>query len=303
MESEHRIRATDDVPLDARLFEPDGPQRIKAAIMLNSGAAIPKAFYTRFAQYLSTLGYAVVTYDYRGVGGSRPASLRGFSASLLDWGQNDMTSVMDWLTQRYPDQPRFIFAHSLGGQLIGLMRNADLASGIFMVATSVGYWRWMSGYFRFYCFLMWFVYIPLTARLVGYVPLKIIKSGEDLPAGVGREWASWCRRREYLAGAPGFAGALADYARVRAPIHALGFSDDRIANVRTVAAMMHYYSNTRVKVEFIRPAEIDRKRIGHFGFFLSRNRVPLWHRVADWLDRRIDELHGEPLSSATESMP
>ena len=37
----------------------------------------------------------VVTYDYRGIGGSAPSRLRGFEARMRDWAFLDMTAVVD----------------------------------------------------------------------------------------------------------------------------------------------------------------------------------------------------------------
>ena len=43
-----------------------------------------------FAAYLHAAGCEVLTYDYRGIGGSRPARLlRGFRAGWIEWGSLD----------------------------------------------------------------------------------------------------------------------------------------------------------------------------------------------------------------------
>lgn len=293
MQTAFKIAAADAMPLDAILFTPDdGP--LKAAVMFNAGTAIPKEFYQRFVQHLAEHGYAVVLYDYRGVGGSRPASLRGFEAYLRDWGELDMVGMLEWLDKRYPVLPKFIVAHSMGGQLVGLMRNHELASGIFMVASSIGYWRWMSGLlFQYFCAAIWFVYVPLASRLFGYVPIKVIRQGEDLPTGIAREWAAWCRRKNYLADFFGVTIKHPRYQDVRVPIRVIGLSDDNIANSRTVPAMMAYYKNASIDISYIAPAELKRKRIGHFGFFSVLHKDTLWQYALDWLDQRVRAVHDE----------
>jgi predicted alpha/beta hydrolase len=35
---------------------------------------------------LTECGYFTLTYDYRGIGNSKPESLKGFQANLEDWG-------------------------------------------------------------------------------------------------------------------------------------------------------------------------------------------------------------------------
>jgi predicted alpha/beta hydrolase len=38
-----------------------------------------------------------VTFDYYGIGGSRPRSLRSLDAGMADWGALDLAGVVDWL--------------------------------------------------------------------------------------------------------------------------------------------------------------------------------------------------------------
>jgi predicted alpha/beta hydrolase len=63
---------TDDRQLlSATLFVPR--ERARAgAVVINSATATPQAYYYRYAQYLARAGIPVLTYDYRGVGRSRP---------------------------------------------------------------------------------------------------------------------------------------------------------------------------------------------------------------------------------------
>ena len=38
----------------------------------------------------------VLTYDYRGMGESRPRPLRELSVSMSEWGTKDLAGVVDW---------------------------------------------------------------------------------------------------------------------------------------------------------------------------------------------------------------
>jgi predicted alpha/beta hydrolase len=66
------LSARDGVRLAATLFEPQTPNG--AAILVNSGTGIPRQFYGAFANHLALRGFAVLTYDYRAVGGSEAPS-------------------------------------------------------------------------------------------------------------------------------------------------------------------------------------------------------------------------------------
>jgi predicted alpha/beta hydrolase len=95
------IPATDGYTLAATLFLPPGPKR--NAAIISSATATPRRIYRGFASYLAHRGFAVLTYDYRGIGGSRrlaveglnrPKSLVGFNASMADWAALDTTAMV-----------------------------------------------------------------------------------------------------------------------------------------------------------------------------------------------------------------
>lgn len=68
---------------------------------------------------MQELGFSVLAIDYRGFGKSSP----GLPSE--DTAYEDARAAWDWLAQRYPKRPRFIFGHSLGGAIA-----IDLASRV-----------------------------------------------------------------------------------------------------------------------------------------------------------------------------
>ena len=81
--------------LAASVFERPGSD---TAVLVNAATGVPRQFYKYFAAYLRDHGWTTVTYDYRGIGGSTPANLRGFDARMRDWALIDMPAVIDWLS-------------------------------------------------------------------------------------------------------------------------------------------------------------------------------------------------------------
>jgi alpha-beta hydrolase superfamily lysophospholipase len=65
------------------------------------------------------LGFSVLAIDYRGFGKSSP----GLPSE--DMAYEDARAAWDWLASKYPDRPRYIFGHSLGGAVA-----IDLASKV-----------------------------------------------------------------------------------------------------------------------------------------------------------------------------
>ncbi|CAM3221072.1 hypothetical protein EMST110833_02030 [Empedobacter stercoris] len=52
--------------------------------MISSAIGVKQSFYTKFAIYLANKGYLVFTYDYRGIGDSKPNNLKNFKANFID---------------------------------------------------------------------------------------------------------------------------------------------------------------------------------------------------------------------------
>ena len=68
---------------------------------------------------MRSLGFSVLAIDYRGFGKSTP----GLPSEEMAY--EDARAAWDWLARKYPDRPRFIFGHSLGGAVA-----IDLASQV-----------------------------------------------------------------------------------------------------------------------------------------------------------------------------
>ena len=71
------VPAADGYKLGATLFLPRGTRR--RAALISSATAVPRKIYRGFAGYLARRGFAVLTYDYRGIGGSRGVALEGYN--------------------------------------------------------------------------------------------------------------------------------------------------------------------------------------------------------------------------------
>ena len=100
------LDSNDGAALAARLYPCGGA--IKGAVLIGGAVGVRQDYYAPFAQWLATQGFAVMSFDYRGMGDSRaPAhakSLRGFEADLFRWAR-DYASAIDALRQRVPGGP------------------------------------------------------------------------------------------------------------------------------------------------------------------------------------------------------
>ncbi len=279
------IPALDGYPLAALVLEPPAA---RWALQLQGGTGIPKELYLKFARHAATRGAAVVLYDYRGVGGSRPASLRGFDARMRWWGERDMPGVLEWIKARYPGLPRAVLGHSAGAQLLGLMPNHADLSAMAAVAAGSGHWRELQAPYRYFSLFIWYAVHPLLTPTLGYFPGRRLRLGEDLPAGVIAEWRDWCLNPPYIGARLGDTMRDHHYDAVTMPIRAWAFSDDPIAHEASTRTLFRLYRRAPVTVVPVTPWGAGLEAIGHVGFFRSSSRESLWDQPLDWLEETLD---------------
>lgn len=278
MSEDVQIAARDGYRLAGTLFRPSRSNG--CAVLINSAAGVKRGFYAKFAVYLTSHGFAALAYDYRGIGGSRPQSLRGFTATMLDWIGPDSLGALDALDRACPGARRFAIGHSIGGHAIGFGLSGSNLDGAITVGSQNAYWKHWSGARRAGVWFMVHAGLPVLARAWGYFPARLLRQGEDLPMQATVQWARWCRHPQYI---PGALGAAGNYARLRAPLRAYAIEDDGFAPPGSVEAYGRFFPNAKVEVKRVPPLAAGAARIGHFGFFREQFRDTLWRDAADWL--------------------
>jgi predicted alpha/beta hydrolase len=282
------IPAADGYLLGASLFLPRGAKR--HAVLINSATAVPRKLYRGFAGYLARRGCAVLTYDYRGTGGSRqkalvgynqPKSLVGFKATMSDWAALDVTAAVAWMRERYKAMPLNYVGHSFGGQALGLLSNNTEVSRALLIAAQAGYWKLMASPERYRVYvLLNYVGTPLT-RILGYTP-GWSGLGEDLPKGVFEQWVRWVMSERYLFTDPNLKG-LSNFEKYRGALRALCMSDDSWATRPAVELLCSGFTSARPEILTVTPADAGATKIGHLGFFRPEHRDTLWRGAAEWI--------------------
>ncbi|WP_224248348.1 alpha/beta hydrolase family protein [Hyalangium gracile] len=281
------IPATDGFRLAATLYSPDG-EAARPVVLINPATGVKRTLYEKFARFLAGRGMHVLTYDYRGIGGSRTEPLRSLDATMVDWGARDLAGAVDWLVEQFPDCPLLAVGHSSGGQLLGMTDRIQHVSALLAVGAQSGYWRHWEGPRRYQLALLWYAAMPAATRLLGYFPAKRLGMGEDLPGGVAREWARWCRNPNYISDERG--GPLRPYFHdFTGPLRAYSFSDDRFAPRAAVEALLGFYTRARKEHLHLAPADLDVDAIDHFRWLKESFRASLWEDMASWLEQQATE--------------
>jgi predicted alpha/beta hydrolase len=271
--------ARDGFSLAATVFSPPEP---RAIVLVSSATAVPRKIYRGFASFLAEQGFAALTYDYRGTGESRPASLKGFSARMRDWAAQDVAGAIDHARRMWPDLKLNYVGHSFGGQAVGLIPNSTEISRALLVASQSGYWRYYVGFEKYRVWTMFRTLMPLLAHIAGYVPGSKIGLGEDLPNGVFFEWRDWCMSPNFFFDDATLT-ATANYPKYTSPMRAIGLNDDPWATAPAIDALVKHFTGTKVERIQIAPRDIGAAKIGHFGFFRPEHRDTLWRDAAEWL--------------------
>ena len=273
--------ARDGYRLAGTLYRPAVPNR--RAVLFQSATGVRQEFYGKLAAYLATRGFTALTFDYRGIGRSRPKSLRGFDARMRDWAVLDIPGALDYLARATHGARIIGLGHSFGGQVFGLVPGNERYVAAMTVGAQSGYWKHWDGVGKVGMWAVTHVVLPAVSRLVGYYPARRLGQGEDLPAGVATEWARWCRNPDYVVGA---LGAQDAYARFAAPMRIYAVSDDGYAPPRAVEGLLSLYPNAQRKIERVESTRLDAGKIGHFGFFRERFKDSLWTDATRWLESR-----------------
>jgi len=281
-ENHTEFAAADGYRLAATVFEPTPPHR--GAVLIASATAVPRGYYTKFARFLAEQGFKAITFDYRGIGGSKPkGGLRGFPAKMRDWASLDLVAAVDYAESLAGGKPLVYVGHSFGGQALGQLPNNHKVSRALFAASQIGYWKLFPAPEKYRVWLSLRVLGPLAYTIFGYVPGKM-GMGEDLPKGVFREWAGWCMKPRYLYDDKTLE-ARKYFPNYKGALRAVGMSDDDWAPPVAVAGLLAGYTGTKPEHITVTPEAAGVKKIGHFGYFREQSREPLWREAAEWLGR------------------
>jgi len=251
-------------------------------VIISSAVGTDRGYYSRFSNYLVENNFQVVTFDYRGTGKSKTPKM-STSTCLSNWGEQDLTAVIDWASMQAAKNNIVLVGHSIAGQIFPLAKNKGLVSAAYFVASQTASSRYWSGTHKLFIELFWNLMLPATTTLTGSLPAWTYGGKQSLPKYVAKEWAQWGRHKN---------GVLQDcqvrekfFGEIQIPLRFISFADDRfLAPKAAVERLIEQYGSSQKEHYHWYPDEFGKKSIGHFGFFRSSN-SDLWEDVTLWLKR------------------
>lgn len=252
-------------------------------VIVNPATGVLARYYHRYARFLAGHGFDVLTYDYRGIGLSRPKRLRGCGYRWRDWGERDFEAAIRFIEQHGRSDRLFVVGHSIGGFLPGLAKSAGRIARMLTVGAQYAWWGDYTAHRRFSLFLKWHMAMPALTYAFGYFPGRRLGWLEDLPAGVAHEWSFRGSRFERSHPRTERRRVLELIANVSAPIMAVGICDDELGTPAAIRRTLGYFTGVKRTAVLLRPSDYSRDTIGHFGLFHDSHAAGFWLDTLVWL--------------------
>lgn len=273
------VKASDGWPLAATVYRGADP---KVAVLISAGTGFPRRFYRHVAQHLAARGAVVLTYDFRGIGGSVVGELNGSAIDYPDWGQLDMPAAMDHLAALAPGLPLTTLGHSIGGQFVGFMPDQSRIARHAFVSVGSGYWGVHHRSRIPLELFFWWGFGAAHLLRHGFIKGGGLWPGESLPPQVFKTWRRWSQRRGYLQPDLQSGRYSHSFDQVQAPIRAWVFPDDGIATPKACADTLSHYPNAPSQIHIRSAKDLGVRRIGHEGAF-RKGQIALWDELFAWL--------------------
>jgi predicted alpha/beta hydrolase len=262
-------------------FEPTTP--IKGVVLIAPAMSVRQDYYAAYAEFLADAGFIVATFDYRLSGFNAPASLRGIDITFDDWAEDLDEMIVACKAHALKNRvPLAVSGHSLGGQLMGFAKHNHEVDALFTVGSGTGYWR-HNHHQPLRLFYLWFIAMPLAARVFGYFPGRKLKKVGDLSRTMALTWARWCRHPDYYVDEHG-AKLSTHFGAFQSPIESWSFTDDDYIPKPACDQLHLLYENASLKRQHFAPNELGEKRIGHFGFFKLGAHSAAWQRARQTIE-------------------
>ncbi|HBN9494425.1 alpha/beta fold hydrolase [Pseudomonas aeruginosa] len=272
----------DGVPLGGHLWRASHDNPI-GTVIVNPATGVLARYYHRYARFLAGHGFDVLTYDYRGIGLSRPKRLRGCGYRWRDWGEQDFEGAIRFVGQHGRTDRLLVVGHSVGGFLPGLAESAGRIARMLTVGAQYAWWGDYAAHRRLPLFLKWHVAMPLLTWSFGYFPGRRMGWLEDLPAGVAQEWSFRGSRFERSHPRADRRKVLERMGSVSAPVLAIGVCDDELGTPAAIHRTLDYYTGAERTAVLLRPSDYGREEIGHFGLFHDSHAAGFWLDTLMWL--------------------
>lgn len=269
------IETLDFTKLTIHIFEPQINK--KKLLLINSATGVKQQVYFSFAQFFADQGYTVITYDYRGIGLSKPVVMKGYKASMRIWGNQDFKTLTDFMVTNYSGYRKYCLGHSVGALILGMNPDAKIFDQFIFVGTQNSYVGNLKFKTKLEAYLGFGIAQPLTTQLLGYFPANWFGLGESLPAGCAFDWRTLILNKKST---DKLLEKTENYTQqLHQNVLVLWAEDDVWLTDKGVTSLLtDTYPNMKPTFKLVKTSESEKGEIGHINFFRSYNQK-LWHII------------------------
>ncbi|MFC5871260.1 Predicted alpha/beta hydrolase [Chryseobacterium arachidis] len=273
------LTTRDHVSITAHLFLPEKSNQ--KLLLINSATGVKQQVYFSFARFFSENGFTVITYDYRGIGLSKPKVMRGFNASMRIWGSQDYQALTDYIQINFNDYEKYCLGHSVGALILGMNKDSEIFEEFFFVGTQNAFVGNLKFKTKIEAYLGFGIAQPLTTALLGYFPGNWFGLGESLPKNCASDWRSLILNRKST---NSLLEKVDDYSKnLTQKVFVIRAEDDVWLTEKGVKSLLNdTYPNLKPTYRLVKTAESEKGEIGHVNFFRSYNKN-LWNIILNEL--------------------
>lgn len=273
------LTTKDHISLTAHLFRPEKSNG--SLLLINSATGVKQQVYFSFAQYFSEQGFTVITYDYRGIGLSKPAEMKGFKASMRTWGSVDYKTLTQYIKAKFPEYKKYCLGHSVGALILGMNEDSVMFDEFIFVGTQNAFVGNLKGKTKIEAYLGFGIAQPVTTRLLGYFPAHWFGLGESLPKNCAFDWRTLILNKKST---NRLLEEIDDHSKkLTQKTFVIRAEDDIWLTEKGVLSLLNdTYPNLKPTYRLVKTSESDKKEIGHVNFFRSYNQK-LWSIILNEL--------------------
>lgn len=251
-------------------------------LLIFPAMGVKASYYEPFAEALADLGLTTITADLRGLGHSSIRPSRAVDYGYADMLDLDYRGIFDQVEKEFPERPRFVLGHSLGGQLASLFlsRYPEEAKGLILIAACSVYYKGWAGIQQF---RTWFgtQSFGAIARTLGYFPGHKLGFGGMGSKTTLLDWSRQARTGRYELSNSDF-----DYEsalrRLKTPVLAISIEGDNLAPRKAMENLYQKFdSSIEVKHLHVSAQESQVLNLGHFNW--ARQPAYFVSEIKNWI--------------------
>ena len=264
------LKTPDGFNLSVKIFEPQNSAG--KLLLINSATGVKQQVYFSFAKYMSQNGFTVITYDYSGIGESKPKKMKNFQSSMRTWGTRDFKTLTEFIKKEYPQEEKFCLGHSVGALILGMNADSAIFRKFVFVATQDAYLWNLKLNIAVTALFGFGIALPITTTLFGYFPAHWFGLGETLPKGVAYDWRTLILHSKSTARL--YEKNEVDFSKnLTQKVFVIRAEDDTWLTEKGVKSLLNdTYPNLKPTYRLVKVSESEKGEIGHINFFRSFNK-------------------------------